>query len=324
MIIGISGKIGAGKDAVGSIIQYLTTKEAGVHTLKDLTEPRLTYQEFLEKFRTPYTIDSTWEIKKFAGKLKQIVSLLTGCTVEDLESQEFKNKQLPAEWDYVNKWLYGDTGISGNYPKSVETYKDDEIFKGNPKRFTHHYTYRDLLQKIGTNAMRDMIHENVWVNSLMADYKEYTRNTVEGTAEWDENKGRYIIKQVPLPELSDRIGQELMTDKWRAFIPERQETPNWIITDMRFPNELNAVEDRGGITIRVERKKLITSEIESSLGNSLGKVTWIPIPGVDTVAEHPSETALDNVPFKYNIDNSGTIEELVEKVKEILIKEKVI
>ena len=40
--------------------------------------------------------------------------------------------------------------------------------------------------------------------------------------------------------------------------------------------------------------------------------------------QHPSETALDDYQFDYVIDNNGTIEELIEKVKVILIKEKLI
>ena len=37
--------------------------------------------------------------------------------------------------------------------------------------------------------------------------------------------------------------------------------------------------------------------------------------------KHESETALDKEEFDYVIDNNGTLEELKEKVKEILIKE---
>jgi hypothetical protein len=39
---------------------------------------------------------------------------------------------------------------------------------------------------------------------------------------------------------------------------------------------------------------------------------------------HPSETALDDAKFDYEIINDGTIEDLIEKVKEILIKEQII
>jgi len=73
MIIGINGKIGAGKDTVGTIIQglLLTNK------------------------------NQSSEIKKFAGKLKQIASILTGIPVENFEDQEFKTTLLDVEWGTV-------------------------------------------------------------------------------------------------------------------------------------------------------------------------------------------------------------------------------
>lgn len=79
--------------------------------------------------------------------------------------------------------------------------------------------------------------------------------------------------------------------------------PKWIITDMRFPNELESVVKRNGITIRVTRpvKK-----------------------GKNTARLHPSETSLDKAKFDYEIINDDTMEELVKKVREILIKEKLI
>lgn len=73
--------------------------------------------------------------------------------------------------------------------------------------------------------------------------------------------------------------------------------PNWIITDMRFPNELKAVKNKNGITIRVNRVNLIENN-------------------------HPSETSLDSATFDYVIDNNGTIEELIQKVRIILQREK--
>jgi hypothetical protein len=75
--------------------------------------------------------------------------------------------------------------------------------------------------------------------------------------------------------------------------------PNWIITDMRFENELEAVVKKGGITIRVVR------------------------PGT-VVGNHPSETALDGFIMHYEIINDGTIKDLEEKVKDILVKEELI
>jgi hypothetical protein len=79
----------------------------------------------------------------------------------------------------------------------------------------------------------------------------------------------------------------------------RFQYPNWIITDMRFLNEYTAVKSRGGITIRVNR------ELKREHN----------FPG----QPHISETALNNENFDVVIHNNGTLEELVEKVRGVLL-----
>src|SRR5882757_8121199 len=147
MIIGISGKIGSGKDTVGNIIQYLTRN-------KTLEEKG--FKEFCEGYQS----GSDWQVKKFAEKLKQIVVLLTGCNRKDLEDQDFKNKQLSREWDYYRHGTH-----LNPYPI------DKEIAKIMGKDRLYSYTYRELLQKIGTEVMRDKIHQDIWINALFANYK---------------------------------------------------------------------------------------------------------------------------------------------------------
>ena len=80
----------------------------------------------------------------------------------------------------------------------------------------------------------------------------------------------------------------------------------WIFTDVRFPNELEAIKKHNGITIRINR----------GLVERTGKMIQEP--------EHISETALDNAKFDYVIENDCTIDDLIEKVREILIKENII
>ena len=210
-LIGINGKIGSGKDTVGKIIQHLTSNWSD--------------EEFVDTHMLD--IRSSWEIKKFAGKLKQIASLLSGIPVKRFEDQEFKQKQMSEGWGM---------------------------------------TYREFLQKLGTEAMRNGLHTNVWVNALFANY----------------NAIGYKYKD---------CDYKVIQGKW--------EYPNWIITDMRFPNEMEAVVEKNGITIRVNR------------------------PGI-SLLDHPSETSLDNAEFDYTIVNDSTIEDLVIKVREILVKEKII
>lgn len=236
MIIGINGKIGSGKDTVGKIIQWLTKPELdgqyiGFQTYDDATLERL----------------SPFKIKKFAGKLKQIASLLTGIDVEKFEDQEFKKTNLSDEWSSLQQ-------------------------SGRTKVWLP-MTVRELLQKLGTEAMREGLHTNVWVNALMADYKPRPNKAV-----------------------AEFLAAEGLSQSMNAG---QTELPNWIITDMRFPNEMEAIVEKGGITIRVVRPGTVTGT-------------------------HPSETALDGHTMHYEIINDGTIEDLIEKVREILIERNII
>jgi hypothetical protein len=160
-------------------------------------------------------ISSHWEQKAFAIKLKEIAAILTNIPNYKFGLQEFKKTNLPSDWNVNGESM----------------------------------SVRTLLQKLGTEAMRDNVHENVWVNALFSDYA---------------------------PGLQ------------------------WLITDTRFLNEAKAIEDRGGILIRVNRGD------QSSDGL------------------HSSETALDNYPYHYAVTNDGTLEELEDQVKGVLIAEKLL
>lgn len=257
MIIGINGYIGSGKDTVGSIIQYLTEYPNS----KNQTDGKnRSYNSYVMDVGMGH--EPSWEIKKFAEKLKQIASMLTGIPREKFEDQEFKKTYLPVEWNY-DKPLDRDTMLQEH--KHWETVQ---------------MTVREFLQKLGTEAIRDGLHTNAWVNALFADY------TLQDYVYHGEANGQPVY-------------------------------PNWIVTDTRFPNEAKAIEERGGIIIRVNRfaddrfQKLDLGELGTKYA-------------VDKSSLHPSETSLDNWEFDHVIDNNGTIEELIEKVRAMLIKFKII
>jgi hypothetical protein len=193
MIIGINGYAGSGKDTVGTIIQYLQA------------DTNIPLKGVLNK--TPHHIwwledRSGWEIKKWAGKLKDIASLLTGIPVENFEDQEFKTTFLGPEWGTV----------TSNPLNAIPVFSDIQ--------FNHLISVREFLQKLGTDAIRDGLHTNAWVNALMSDYKK---------------------------DLS-----ECGTSK-KGTVVKCSKYPNWIITDTRFPNEAEAIKKAGGIVIRVDR-----------------------------------------------------------------------
>jgi hypothetical protein len=110
-------------------------------------------------------------------------------------------------------------------------------------------TVRQLLQELGTEVMRKGLHENVWVNALMADYR--------------------------FPKLSQ-------------YNPS-----HWIVTDVRFPNEAQAIQDQSGLLLRIER------------------------PGIP-LSDHASETALDEYPFMHVIVNDGDLNDLINKVRKLM------
>ena len=244
-LISLSGRISSGKDTVGSIAQFsLHTKGLWDQKTFDIYQTR-------PSKGVASNWQNYWAIKKFAGKLKQVATLLTGVPLEKWEDQAFKESEMPRQWDYLKQMFENDENGEDGYAIMP-------------------MTYRLFLQRLGTEAMREGLHTNVWVNALFADYKN----------KW-ENLNPQRIAAGELPE---------------------EEMPNWIITDMRFPNEFAAVKERGGLCIRVEReKRWLGAKVEP-----------------DPTNLHPSETALDSHKFDYVINNSGTIEDLVVEVQKML------
>jgi ABC-type oligopeptide transport system ATPase subunit len=101
MILALSGKSGSGKDIVGKIIQYLTDKDKGGYQHPNSQDD---FESYCKNFKQKYC---DWEIKKFAGKVKEIASLLTGIPIEKFEDQEFKKKTFKqlVEEGYISQEL---------------------------------------------------------------------------------------------------------------------------------------------------------------------------------------------------------------------------
>lgn len=108
-------------------------------------------------------------------------------------------------------------------------------------------------------------------------------------------EGGYYTNRELLQRFGTEVGRSISPTLWvDALFTSYSEHDHWIIPDVRFPSEAQAIKDRGGIIIRVDRET----------------------PFHDT---HPSEVALDNYEgFDYRIDNNNDIEYLIGKVKEIM------
>jgi hypothetical protein len=226
MIIAISGYAGSGKDTAATIIQFLTAT-GGDGPKGSTVDQFLGYKTG----KPSYNGGSPWQIKKFADPVRQVAAILLGMDIDYLYTDEFKQSILFQQWNYTKLIMEANNGKDDVYGPAC-------------------MTGREFLQRLGTEAIRDGLHPNAWVNALMSKYKCACNNC--------------------RPAECNRM-------------------PKWIITDLRFPNELFAIKERKGITIR------ITSSRKHKMN-------------------HPSELALDDAPFDYYIDNSGTMDELKDQL----------
>lgn len=108
MIIGISGRIGSGKDTVGVIIQYLTFINDNLENEDYYSLSSFISNLLCNKNAISEEFETQWKIKKFADKLKDIVCMLLGCTREQLEDRTFKSMTMKDlyEKDLITKEFY--------------------------------------------------------------------------------------------------------------------------------------------------------------------------------------------------------------------------
>lgn len=206
MIISISGFAGSGKDTVGKMIQTL------------LDFPEMSTEQVIQ-FSQKETYNNSFKIKKWADKLKDIVCLLINCTRKQLEDPVFKEASLGSAW---RTWvIWNKVGYKKMFANEEEAYREYNKFAtGNAFIMETHHSPRTLMQLIGTECGREIIHPNIWVNSLLSEYIM----RAESTPYPDGTRGFKIVDE-----------------------------SNWIITDTRFKNEHDAIKEVKSFTINVVR-----------------------------------------------------------------------
>lgn len=106
----------------------------------------------------------------------------------------------------------------------------------------HYPDIRRLLQRLGTEAGRDILGENIWVDTAFA----------------------------------------------------RAASDDIVVTDVRFPNEGDAIKARGGVVVNITR------------------------PGVGPVNGHVSDNAMEDYRFDEYIRNDGAVEDLHAMILEVV------
>lgn len=104
-----------------------------------------------------------------------------------------------------------------------------------------------------------------------------------------------------LQRLGTEAGRQTLWDSiWiDAAFANLSDDAKVVVTDVRFPNEWQAIRERGGLLVRIHR-----DSIKPPAGPD-GKV-------------HVSETALDDYGFDYHVENDGTLEEFHSKIRSLV------
>ena len=174
----------------------------------------------------------------FAGVLKDTASIMFG-------------------WD--RDLLEGDTVESRMFRESKDDFWSD--------KFGYDFTPRLALQRLGTEAGRDVFHKDIWVYALEKRVKQHR---------------------------------------------------NVVITDTRFPNEIDWIRKQGGVIVEVkrgERPEWYDTAWNMNMGDNS--------PGWNPMAEkypdiHYSEWAWIGRQVDFTVNNSGTLKDLGNSVENLL------
>lgn len=268
-LIAISGKKNSGKNTVADMIRYCVQANR--------IGEDISYTNYVDWTRIhDVQYEEDYEIKRFADKLEEVVCIILGCTREQLEDKDFREKVLGEQWSY---W-YGeleDTNTlefhtTAKYNTLSELDKEIKKWKDSDEFDTDNYYEKHRIEltpkriiKLFYLELTRLVHPNLWVNALFNDYTHWCSTCATSTKS-------YMSCQDCEPV---------------------EDYSKWIITDLRFPNELKAVKQRDGVCIRVNR----------------------PITRITKFEDDYLESSLDShQDWDYVIENKGSLEYLLNQV----------
>ena len=165
----------------------------------------------------------------------------------------------------------------------------------------------------------------------------WDRTMLEGRTkqarEWREQVDPWWAERLDIPHLTPRYilqqwGTEVCrknfhNDIWIASLENklRNSKDDVVISDCRFPNEIQAIKAAGGIVVRVVRgpePEWYNAAVSRNRGPN-GNSTWA-LSGrrLEQLGVHASETAWVGTKFNVVLDNNSTLDDLYQQVKRLV------
>lgn len=171
-------------------------------------------------------------------------------------------------------------GLSGKKRSGKDTFADRLVTE-------HGYTrvaFADVMKEAAL-----ALDPIMWTDNLPDQFGEpgYVRlSEVVSSLGWEAAKGRNEVRRT-LQRLGTEMGRKLFGESFwvdQAMLKVEAIDGPVVITDVRFPNEADAVVEAGGVALRIERPSIVSTDT------------------------HPSETALDDYDnFALVVPNLSTL-----------------
>jgi dephospho-CoA kinase len=276
MIISLTGKKQSGKDTVATIIRTLI--------YCSIADKELTEENYASLSQCNV---SNFENKKFAGKLKKCAALMLGCSITDMESEEFKETVLGEEWWY---W----TDDKNIIPYGEEVPEEYKLVMMTPRIF---------LQRLATDAVRNNLHPNAWINSTVCDYTPKKIWVVSDTRFHNEIQA---IRNTDVSSVLIKVVRKKTFEEWVSEFKER-----FGIVAVCIDNDNTKVD----LQTAFNKFEHFCDWYELTQEFYKFKRTF----------DHKSETELDSFEdWNFVIENDGSLGDLISKVRMILKEIKLI
>ncbi len=141
---------------------------------------------------------------------------------------------------------------------------------------------------------------------------------------WSKRLGQVITPRWVLQYWGTEVCRRAFHDDiWIASLENKLRTSqdDVVISDCRFPNEISAIRDQGGIVIRVVRgpePEWYDDAVAMNRGPERNMLWATATQRMENHNIHASETAWVGIGFDAVIDNNGTMDQLFQQITDLL------